>query len=78
MILSEPLTSADTAALAEKANLISLVTEVQMEEELSFQSRKGLSDEELFTSFYRSAYGAEPKEELKTLFLKTLSELFEE
>lgn len=78
LILFEPLTSADTAALAEKANLISLVTEVQMEEELSFQSRKGLSDEELFTSFYRSAYGADPKEELKTLFLKTLSELFEE
>ena len=77
LVLSSPLTSSDTQALAAKENLVSLLAEVRTEEELQFESRKGLSDEALFTSFYRSAYGTEPKEELKTLFLSTLNELSE-
>ena len=77
LVLSSPLTSSDTQALAAKDNLVSLLAEVRAEEELQFESRKGLSDEALFTSFYRSAYGEEPKEELKTLFLSTLNELSE-
>ena len=75
LILTSPLTSADAAKLAECSNLVSLVTEVRAEHELELESRKGLSDEELFDSFYRSAYNAEPRAELKTLFLATLSEL---
>ncbi len=77
LILSAPLTASDTTALAERANLVSLVTEIRTEETLQFESRKGLSDEALFTAFYKSSYNAEPKEELKTLFLKTISELSE-
>ena len=75
LILSSPLTSSDTQALSEQDNLVSLLAEVRTDDELQFESRKGLSDEALFTSFYRSTYGTEPKEELKTLFLSTLSEL---
>ncbi len=77
LILSSPLTSADTQALSANENLVSLLATVHAEEELQLETRKGLSDEALFTSFYRSAYGAEPKENLKTLFLSTLNELSE-
>lgn len=75
LILSSPLTSADAQALAAQTNLVSLVTEIRTEETLEFQSRKGLSDGELFESFYKANYGAEPKAELKNLFLTTVSEL---
>ena len=77
LLLTAPLTAADGMALAKKENLVSLITEVYTEEELQFQSRKGLSDEALFTSFYKSLYDAEPKEELKTLFLTSLAEMEE-
>ena len=77
LLLTAPLTSADGMALAKKENLVSLITEVHTEEEIQFQSRKGLSDEALFTSFYKSLYDAEPKEELKTLFLNSLAEMEE-
>lgn len=77
LFLTSPLTSADSQALSAKENLVSLLAEVRTEEEMAFESRKGLSDEALFTAFYRSAYGAEPKEDLKTLFLQTLSETAE-
>ena len=74
LILSEPLTSADHLALAANENLVSLLVEVRAKEEMELQSRKNLSDEELFDAFYKATYGAEPKEELKTLFLQALSE----
>lgn len=77
LILSSPLTSADSQALSANENLVSLLAEVRTEEELQFESRKGLSDEALFTSFYRSTYGVEVKEDLKTLFLETLNETVE-
>ena len=77
LILSAPLTSAASQALSANENLVSLLAEVRTEEELQFESRKGLSDEALFTSFYRANYGAEPKENLKNLFLSTLNELSE-
>ncbi len=75
LILSSPLLSEDSALLAAKRNLVSLIAEVRTEETLEFVSRKGLSDEALFTAFYKSSYNAEPKEELKTLFLTSLSEI---
>ena len=74
LILSAPLTSADSQALSANENLVSLLAEVRTEEELQFESRKGLSDEELFKTYYKSVYNAEPKEELQTLFLATLAE----
>ena len=75
LVLSAPLTSSDSAFLVAYENLVSLLTEVRNEETLQFQSRKGLSDSALFDAFYKSAYGAEPKAELKDLFLTTLNEL---
>ena len=72
LILSKPLTSAESAMLAAHKNLVSLVAEVHVEERLEFQSRKGMSDAELFDAFYKANYGTEPKAELKTLFLETL------
>ncbi len=77
LILTAPLTSADAALLASGGNLVSLLTEVRAEESLSFESRKGMSDEALFESFYRSEYDAPPSDELKELFLTTLQELGE-
>ena len=77
LLLSAPLTSADSAAFAQHKTLVSLLTEVRGEEHLELQSRKGLSDEALFDAFYKTEYGVEPKAELKTLFLETMSELLE-
>jgi len=76
--LSEPITSLDTAQLASHGNLVSLLTEVQTQNELAFESRKGLSDEKLFTEFYRSQYGEEPSGELTELFLSVLQKGAEE
>lgn len=73
LVLSKPLTSAESATLAENKNLVSLIPEVHTEETIAFQSRKGMSDGELFDAFYKASYNAEPKAELKTLFLETLA-----
>jgi hypothetical protein len=72
-----PLTASDTAALSAKSNLVSLLPEIKTEDTIEFVSRKGMSDDELFSTYYRSAYGAEPQEALKTLFLETLNEVIE-
>lgn len=77
LILTAPLVSSDSQALSANKNLVSLIAEVRTEENLAFESRKGLSGESLFELFYKTNYGAEPKEELKTLFLQTLTELDE-
>ncbi len=77
LILTAPLVSSDSQALAANKNLVSLLAEVRTEENLAFESRKGLSGESLFQLFYKTNYGTEPKEELKTLFLQTLTELDE-
>jgi hypothetical protein len=78
LILTAPLLSSDSQALAAKQNLVSLVSEVRTEENIEFESRKGLSSDALFTAFYRSTYGEEPKGELKELFLSTMNELEEQ
>ena len=73
LILTAPLVASDAQALSANKNLVSLIAEVRTEENLAFESRKGLSSESLFDLFYKTNYGAEPKEELKTLFLETLA-----
>lgn len=78
LILTAPLLSSDSQALAAKQNLVSLVSEVRTEENIEFESRKGLSSDALFTAFYRSTYGEEPKGELKELFLSTMNKLEEQ
>ncbi len=75
--LNAPLTSADTAQLHARGNLLSLITEITAEESVEFQSRKGLTNAELFDAFYKTQYGAEAKAELKEAFLTVLQELGE-
>ncbi len=77
LLLSAPLTSADSARLAAKENLVSLLTEISGEQEMQFESRKGLADSALFDAFYQAEYNALPDERLKTLFLSILQELSE-
>ena len=77
LLLSAPLTASDSARLTANENLVSLITEVRTDSEIEFQSRKGLSDGALFDAYYKANYHAEPKSELKELFLSTLNELRE-
>ena len=74
LLLNAPLASADAKSLAERGNLVSLLTEIQSEETMQIESRKGLSGEQLFETFYKTQYDSEPKTELKELFLSLLSE----
>lgn len=78
LFLTAPLVASDSQALSANKNLVSLLAEVHTEENLVMESRKGLSGEKLFDLFYQTNYGTEPKEELKTLFLQTLTELDEQ
>lgn len=77
LFLSSPLSGVDAKRLSNNENLVSLLAEVQTQENLQFESRKGLSDEGLFDAFYKSQYGVEARPELKALFLQTLAELSE-
>ena len=77
LILTAPLTQGDSAKLASHENLVSLIAEVCTEEEIRFESRKGLADSALFDAYYQSTYNAEPKSELKNLFLSVMNELQE-
>jgi exonuclease SbcD len=73
--LTAPLTSTESASLAAHENLVSLLAELCETETMAFESRKGFSDERLFEEFYRSQYGCEAEDELKTLFLSVMQEL---
>lgn len=75
LLLSAPLTSADSGRLAARDNLVSLITEIAGEQELQFESRKGLADSALFDAFYQAEYNKQPDEQLKTLFLSILEEV---
>lgn len=75
LILTSPLTALDSAALADHENLTSLITQIQTEEELRLETRKGLSDSALFDAYYQASFGCEPKQELKELFLQTVAEI---
>lgn len=77
LMLSAPMTASDSARLAKKENLALLQTEIHTDTDLQFESRKGLTDAELFDTYYRATYGTQAKEETKTLFLSVLNELDE-
>ena len=77
LVLTQPLTANDSKRLAGHDNLVSLRAQLTATQEGRLESRKGMTDEELFTTYYKTLYSAEPKEELKTLFLTTLNELQE-
>lgn len=78
LYLSQPLAASEHAAIVANDNLVSLNAEVRTEDALTFESRKGLTDEELFDAFHKATYGTEAKEELKALFLQTLAETREQ
>lgn len=77
LVLDAPLTKENSVQLTANENLVSLHTEVRATEEEILFSRKTLTDGELFDSFYDFLYKAEPKAELKSLFLSTINELEE-
>ena len=73
--LTAPLSSDEAAALASHENLVELITSVSGTENMSFASRKDLSDAELFVEFYKSLYGEEPDSVLKEMFLSTIEQV---
>lgn len=77
LVLDAPLTKENSIKLTANENLVSLHTEVRATEEEILFSRKTLTDGELFDSFYDFLYKAEPKADLKSLFLRTINELEE-
>jgi hypothetical protein len=78
LILSAPLTTVEAPSLAEHENLVSLIPQIRTAEEIRLESRKGLSDSELFNAYYQATFHTEPKQELKELFLSTLGEIDKE
>ena len=69
--LSEPLTTQETLSLREANDgLVSLITKLPESERLPEKSRSVMSGKELFSEYYRSLYGEEPKEELVQAFLE--------
>lgn len=75
LVLSQPLLQSQSAALAGRENLVSLQTEIRGEGMPVFQSRKGLTDEELFDAYYRARYEKDAKPQLKELFLSVLQDV---
>ncbi len=74
LLLDAPLLQSQSASLAEHNNLLSLRTEIRGGNVTALQSRKGLTDEELFCAYYRNRFDREPKEEVKQLFLSLVQE----
>lgn len=73
--LKEPLTASATQALREaNEGLVSLIALLKSEEAVPVAARASLSAGELFTEFYRSQYGDDPSDELKTAFLALFAE----
>ena len=77
LYLTEPLASSDTAKLHARGNLLSLLTEITIEDGVPLPSRKGLTNAQLFDAFYKTQYGTEAKQELKELFLGVMQEIEE-
>ncbi len=74
IILDEPLLQSQSMELAKWENLVTLQAEILGEGGLSFESRKGLTDEELFCAYYRSRFGKEPEQMVKEAFLSLLQD----
>ena len=74
LLLEKPLLQSQSALLAEKENLVSLLTEIRTDDKIALSSRKGLTDEQLLAADYRSRFDGELNENLKELFLSLLQE----
>lgn len=73
--LKQPLSTQETLSLrAANAGLVSLITRVEGGTSVIVERRSALSSGQLFTEYYKSVYGDEPKEALKEAFLRLLEE----
>ena len=73
--LSEPLTAGETKALHEaNEGLVNIIPKIRLAEQAAVEQRAALKREELFSLYYRSVYGEDPKEELTRAFLSLLDE----
>ncbi len=73
--LSEPLTRADTVALHEFENLVSLKANVAFQDSTEIRvSNKEKSSSQLFSDYYSSKFSCAPSEELLSLFLSLTEE----
>lgn len=73
--LSAPLTPAESSALHECENLVSLKANVALaESEVGRISNKDKSSSQLFTEFYKTKFDCPPAEELLSLFLSLTEE----
>ncbi len=71
LLLKEPLTTKETQLLREaNEGLVSLIPKVQSADVAPIVNRSKMSGKELFTEYYRSVYGEEPKGELIEAFLE--------
>lgn len=72
--LKAPLTSQETQSLREAGEgLVSLIVQLSEGEAVNIVRRSSLGAGELFSEYYKSQYGEEPPEDLRTAFL-SLSE----
>ncbi len=73
--LKEPLTAGETKSLRDLSEgLVSIIPKVQSGEQAPIEQRAALRREELFSLYYRSVYGEDPKEELVRAFVSLLEE----
>lgn len=73
--LKQPLSTQETVSLrAANEGLVSLVTRVEGGTNVIIERRSALSSGQLFTEYYKSVYGDEPKDALKEAFLRLLEE----
>lgn len=73
--ISAPLTPAESSALHECENLISLKANVALAESFELRvSNKDKSSSQIFTEFYKTKYDCPPPEELLSLFLSLTEE----
>ncbi len=73
--ISAPLTPAESSALHECENLISLKANIALAESSELRvSNKDKSSSQIFTEFYKTKYDCPPSEELLSLFLSLTEE----
>ncbi len=71
--LNEPLTSAETKSLRDSnEGLVTIIPKIRAGEAAPIEQRAALGGGELFSLYYRSVYGEEPKQELTRAFLSLL------
>lgn len=78
LILNQPLTSEMTREIVTKHPNVFLRTQLNVAAGERTQSRKTMTDEQLFVNFYTQLYGEAPDEEIKSLYLSLVADEVEE